>query len=246
MGDLLINAPDAMLFVNQKGEIIKANDKAHELFEYEAGTLEGLNVDALLQEDQRSAHRVKRKTFAKAGVPRDMSRGRTLEIYTHKNNKRYVEINLGISGKNEDQIITATVRDVTSRVMLEKERNLAEEILREALETIPDGFVIYDAEDKLVVCNSAYKRIYDASASLMVPGVKFEDIIRYGVANNQYPAAGDTDEAKEEWIRQRVAQHINPSEVILQFTDKGRWLKIDERKTVSGHIVGVRTDVTDI
>lgn len=244
--DLLINAPDAMLFVNQKGEIIKANDKAHELFEYEAGTLEGLNVDALLQEDQRSAHRVKRKTFAKAGVPRDMSRGRTLEIYTHKNNKRYVEINLGISGKNEDQIITATVRDVTSRVMLEKERNLAEEILREALEAIPDGFVIYDAEDRLVICNSAYKKIYEASSPAMVPGAKFEDIIRYGVANNQYPAAGDTDEAKEEWIRQRVAQHINPSEVILQFTDKGRWLKIDERKTVSGHIVGVRTDVTDI
>ncbi len=244
--DLLISAPDAMLFVNHKGEIIQANEKAYGLFECEAGTLEGLNVDALLQEDQRSDHRAKRKAFAKAGVPRDMSRGTPLEIYTQKNNKRYVEINLGVSGTNEDQIITAMVRDVTNRVMLEKERNLAEEILREALETIPDGFVIYDAQDRLVICNSAYKKIYEASSPAMVPGAQFEDIIRYGVAHNQYPAAGDTDESKEEWIRQRVAQHFNPSEVILQFTDQGRWLKIDERKTVSGHIVGVRTDVTDI
>ena len=119
----------------------------------------------------------------------------------------------------------------------------AEQRLIDAIEAIPEGFALYDAEDRLVLCNRRYRELYRVSAPAIVPGNTFEQIIRYGVERGQYAeAAGRV----EEWVAERVHQHRHPSDSIEQLLGSQRWLRIEERITSEGGVVGVRMDITDI
>ncbi|MGB0671926.1 MAG: ATP-binding protein, partial [Rhodospirillales bacterium] len=62
----------------------------------------------------------------------------------------------------------------------------------------------------------------------------------------QYPEAGKTDETREAWIRDRVERHRNPTGAVIQRLIDGRYLRIDERRTDDGGIVGIRTDISDL
>ena len=135
--------------------------------------------------------------------------------------------------------VEARTRDLEeSQQVAEKAGNL----LREAVSSIAEGFTIYDENDRLVLCNEAYLKIYAASRDLIVPGRTFEDIVRRGAERGQYPdAVGRVDT----WVRQRVAQHQNANgEVLEQQLADGRWLMIVEYRTPSGYIVGNRVDIS--
>ncbi|TRZ66967.1 MAG: PAS domain-containing protein, partial [Rhodocyclaceae bacterium] len=120
------------------------------------------------------------------------------------------------------------------------------QLLQEAVSSVAQGFTIYDAADRLVLCNEAYLNLYDMSGDAIVPGTTFEEILRQGVKRGQYK-----DEAAiadpEAWVRQRIAQHrAADGEVIEQNLGDGRWLLAVEYRTASGHIVGNRTDITKL
>lgn len=119
----------------------------------------------------------------------------------------------------------------------------AEQRLIDAVDALPDGLVFYDEEDRLVLCNQRYKEIYSESADLIVPGARFEDIIRGGVERGQYPEALGIE---EEWIRERVTIHQNPGEPIEQELPGDRWLRIQEGRTSDGGRIGFRFDVTKL
>ena len=117
-------------------------------------------------------------------------------------------------------------------------------LLSESISSIAQGFTIYDDEDRLVQCNEAYLKFYEASRDLIVPGNTFEMIVRRGAERGQYSeAVGNVDA----WVRQRVAQHQNANgQVIEQKLADGRWLMIVEHRTPSGFIVGNRIDITEL
>ena len=116
------------------------------------------------------------------------------------------------------------------------------EQLRAAVETLPDGFVLYDRDDRLVICNSKYKEIYTASAPAMIPGARFEDILRYGLRHGQY---ADGVGREEEWLAERMRLHDQAAESLEQHLADGRWLRILERHTPDGGRVGLRIDITN-
>lgn len=127
----------------------------------------------------------------------------------------------------------------------EAEQKLLENdlLLRSAIETIGEAFVIYDANDRLSFCNDKYRELYELSAPVIEVGRSFEEIIRYGAERGQYPAATGK---VEKWIAERLAMHQASNTEIIQHLQNGRWLKIRERKTPAGHIVGIRMDVTEL
>jgi PAS domain S-box-containing protein len=118
------------------------------------------------------------------------------------------------------------------------------QLLREAVSSIAQGFTIYDENDRLMVCNEAYKEFYEASRDLIVPGNSFEEIVRRGAERGQYAeATGHIDE----WVAKRVAQHqAADGRVIEQQLGDGRWLLIVEHRTPSGYIVGNRIDISEL
>ncbi|WP_372425584.1 sensor domain-containing protein [Salinarimonas chemoclinalis] len=144
--------------------------------------------------------------------------------------------------------------DITERKRAEaaaaaemEKRAAAEGLLRDVLDTIPDAVAAYDADDRLVLFNQAYKDFYAASAPAITLGARFEDILRYGVAHGQYADAGDTPQAREAWLDRRIEMHReHPTDRVIQHLGDGRWLQVCERRSASGHTVGVRSDITSL
>ncbi len=153
-----------------------------------------------------------------------------------------VEIDARAMFIDGQRVLYCAARDITQRRQKEQQLIEAEALLRTSIETIGEAFVIFDAQDRLVYCNQQYRDVYSTSAPIMEPGRSFEEIIRYGVAHGQYPAAVGHE---EEWIAQRMANHHLSDQEWTQQLDNGRWLKIRERHTEGGLTVGFRIDVTE-
>ena len=118
------------------------------------------------------------------------------------------------------------------------------EILEEVIESIADGFVYYDANDRFVICNEAYRAGMEQFADALKPGVTFEEVARMRAESGRVTAAiGRIDE----WLRERLAAHRRQGQ--QHFTrnrsSDGRWILATEHKTRSGGTVIVRTDITD-
>ncbi len=244
---LLENAPDAMLFLDQDGKIDEGNRKAVKLLAFDNGGMRGRSIETLLpaikNTDIFSSWDVLLENLRQS----NSLEGLEAKVQNGKGITFDAEISVGFAGDTKSQQVILTLRDVTEKRQLQFERNLAEETLREAINTIPDGFAIYDAQDRLYLFNDAYAEIYSASAAALQIGTNFKEIIKFGLDNGQYPQAGKTLEDQQKWMKERLEAHLDPEpKTIIQQTSEGRWLKITERRTPSGLIVGIRTDVTDI
>jgi diguanylate cyclase (GGDEF)-like protein len=140
--------------------------------------------------------------------------------------------------------VTEIVLQREAMTEAQQQAQAARTLLDEALDALPDGFALFDADDRLVAANQRYREVYRESAPAIAPGASFESIVRYGLERGQYPQAeGD----REAWMAERLRRHREPDGVpILQHVAGERWLQIDERRTTSGGVAGVRTDVTEL
>ena len=129
------------------------------------------------------------------------------------------------------------------RERVEDERATARRTLENALESMSDGFVMFDSDDRLIACNSRYKDFYKISAPFIVPGALFDDIMREGALRGQYPQAqGDI----ETFVAQSKAFHRGNHPPMERLLPDGRWVLITERRTPDGGVVGIRTDITPL
>ena len=125
----------------------------------------------------------------------------------------------------------------------EIERSRARAMLDNAIESMSDGFVMWDRDDRLVTCNRQFRQMYRLSAEFIRPGARFEDIVRGGSQRGQYPQAGDDI---EDFVRRTVAWHHSNDGPMERELPDHRWILITERKTPDGGIVGIRTDISDL
>ena len=156
----------------------------------------------------------------------------------------------------EDKIRERTRRLETALRELEKsnrELSIAKEQtetaqtrLMEAVESISEGFVHFDADDRLVLCNTKFLELWSDGkhdiGKVLRPGVSFREISRWTVETGLIVDDGDPDE----WLRGRLYRHSNPSDPHVVHLARGRWLQIRERQTRDGGTVGIYTDITAI
>ncbi len=151
------------------------------------------------------------------------------------------------------------VTDITQRRQVADEESRSRQLLRDAVEAISEGFTLYDSDDRLVLCNEKYRQLYALSSDLMVPGARFEDIIRIGAERGQYADAIGRTEA---WVTHQLALRRAHGRTLEESGDPrpgarrpddrmvelrlgdGRWLLVSDRPTRDGGIVGIRTDIT--
>lgn len=244
LGLILDTAPDAILTFNERGVIETSNATAGQIFGLSATDVPGLHLNRLIIRRDADGREVSEDRVWEIAASGSVSgalfgvRGWVEEFP--------VEISIAEGAVGDRRLFTAIVRDISARVATEAARRRAEDILKVALDTIPEGFVVYDDHDRLVICNEAYRTIYAASAPAIHPESTFEEILRYGLSRGQYPQAGYTPEERQRWLMQRLRLHRNPSGPLMQQTSDGRWLRIEERLTEQGYVVGLRTDVTDL
>jgi PAS domain S-box-containing protein len=134
--------------------------------------------------------------------------------------------------------------EVTARKTAEQAAlQQSERRLTDAIETISEGFSLYDTEDRLVLGNYKYAELFDHGEGAPKPGMTYEEIIRGAVAHGLIQ---DAKGRADGWLRQRLAEHRHPGEPLLQHRSDGRWLQISERRTETGGTVAVYSDLTEI
>ena len=131
--------------------------------------------------------------------------------------------------------------DISDEVEADRRIRRSEALFLDAAESMSDGFALYDGDDRLVMCNHRYREILAPTAAQVVPGVRFEELLRASLGN--VPLADDAGNA-EKWIQHRLELHRNPPSVIETHRADGSWLQIAERRTEDGGIVVIMTDIT--
>ncbi len=240
---IMASLSDGILVLTAEGRVAFCNPAAAEILSGEADVLKGARVHELLGE-----------CIAEDCEPLAADRHPLVVALADGQPLKSTVIGLGspVRWISLGAVFVTDPADGTQRVIVSladiTERKLAQEVLKEAIESIPDGFVVYDHHDRLVSSNKAYSGLYSASSPAIKSGATFESILRFGLERGQYPAAGTTKESKEAWVAERLERHRRPDsgEEIVQQLEDGRWVQIREMVTHSGYLVGFRTDITQI
>src|SRR3982075_1393232 len=124
--------------------------------------------------------------------------------------------------------------DITEQKSLAEKTVEADLRLRDAIETIPEAFVLWDSEDRLVLCNSHFQRLHKLPDSAGTPGTSYETVIEVGSMPEVRPRLHEAG-AQAPGARTFEAQ-----------LDDGSWLHISERRTKDGGYVLVGNDITRI
>ncbi|MEZ5788906.1 MAG: histidine kinase dimerization/phospho-acceptor domain-containing protein, partial [Xanthobacteraceae bacterium] len=124
--------------------------------------------------------------------------------------------------------------DITEQKSLVEKTVAADLRLRDAIETIPEAFVLWDAENRLVLCNSNFQELHNLSDEAITAGTSYEAVL----------AAG-RQHVTRTIVNERGATILGARTFETQLDD-GRWLQISERRTKDGGYVSVGTDITAI
>jgi two-component system cell cycle sensor histidine kinase PleC len=122
--------------------------------------------------------------------------------------------------------------DITEQKSLVEKTVAADMRLRDAIETIPEAFVLWDADNRLVLCNSNFQELHNLPDQAITVGASYEAVVAAGsqpVVRNKIVAGGPTVPGARTFEAQ---------------LEDGRWLHISERRTKDGGYVSVGTDIT--
>ncbi|MEM0948818.1 MAG: EAL domain-containing protein, partial [Pseudomonadota bacterium] len=133
--------------------------------------------------------------------------------------------------------------DITSQVRSRQRAEKAEQRLRDAIEALPAGFWLFDADDRLIMFNERYKNMFTRSAGALSRGTTYEDVLRYGLQQGQYPEAEGREEA---WLAEVLETRGRNGYELEYQLDNGRWIRSFNSPTSEGGYVGFRIDITEL
>jgi len=122
--------------------------------------------------------------------------------------------------------------DITEQKSLVEKTVAADMRLRDAIETIPEAFVLWDADNRLVLCNSNFQELHNLPDEAITVGASYESVVAAGsqpVVRNKITTGGPAVPGARTFEAQ---------------LEDGRWLHISERRTKDGGYVSVGTDIT--
>jgi len=120
----------------------------------------------------------------------------------------------------------------------------AETRLRSAIAAFNEGFVFYDRNERLVLCNARFKELYPKSAPSMVPGATLEAVFRHGMAHGEFPDMGKDPEA---WLQKELKRaRLRESNMFERLLEDGRWLLVSRSPLPDGGFVSIITDLSQL
>ncbi|MEO5338438.1 MAG: PAS domain S-box protein [Magnetospirillum sp. WYHS-4] len=154
------SAVDAIVSTNAIGQVVAWNSGAARVFGYEEADILGHNVDILIPERLRSAHREGMSRFAQTGISRILGEPTEFVALRRHGGEFPIELALSCWDMDGKPFFTAIVRDITERKLAEERLRHSEEILRSVIDTSLDCIVTIDHQGRLVEFNPAAESVF--------------------------------------------------------------------------------------
>ncbi len=240
--ELFDAAPDAIVVVDERGVIASANKRTEDIFGWSRAELIGQPIERLVPERLHVGHRVERTRYITSPTTRPMGSGKELLARRRDGTEFPVEISLSPLKTDGGLLVSSIIRDVSERHRLEAEARRTADHLRSAVESIHDAFALFDADDRLVLCNSTYREIFGRGLDGGINGHRYEEILDAAFADGMF----DHDGESRATLRERsLAHHARPGAPFDLITASGRNLRVSERHTPEGGTVVIVWDLTD-
>ncbi|HWM49131.1 MAG TPA: ATP-binding protein [Xanthobacteraceae bacterium] len=139
-----------------------------------------------------------------------------------------------VTNQASDPHLIGIAVDVTEQKVLVEKTAAADIRLRDAIETIPEAFVLWDAENRLVLCNSNFQTLHNLPDEVIKAGTPYEVVVAAG----RKPVVLHKIETE--------ASAAAGARIFEAQLDDRRWLHISERRTKDGGYVSVGTDITNL
>ena len=114
--------------------------------------------------------------------------------------------------------------------------------LRQAIDAMGESMAFFDSDDRLVAWNARYAELNGGSPGLLTPGRAFVELLRADLEQGRYPDAVDREDS---WLEDRLERR-RAAHSFEQRTRDGRWLRVDDRRTIDGGTISVCVDVTEL
>ncbi len=125
-----------------------------------------------------------------------------------------------------------------------REAQAARQNLANAIETVQDGFALFDPADRMVMCNSRFGLQFGDVHPRLVPGLGFVDYV--DLISRSGDLALKPGETPQTWAQARIRRHSDRDVVLNVPLMQDRWLQVSEHRTRDGGTVILQTDLTDI
>ncbi|MEQ8815783.1 MAG: ATP-binding protein [Thalassobaculum sp.] len=135
-----------------------------------------------------------------------------------------------------------TGRDITDLIQAEQRASETDTRLMHAVDSRSEGLSFWDADDRLVMCNQAYRVQSGKAGHVLVPGVSWLDYVQASLAAGEIPAAIGRE---DEWLAERIEQRRQIPYTIEVFRSE-RWLLIREQQTPDGGRLITVTDISEL
>jgi PAS domain S-box-containing protein len=231
---VLEGAPDAILLADMSGVLQFVNRQAEAMFGYTRAELLGQPIELLVPSALRASHGALRQRYMQQPAARPMGLQSALWAQRKDGSQLAVEVSLSPVRTAHGSFVASAVRDVSERKRQEAAERLANQRLRSAVESIQTMFALFDAEDRLVLCNSAFRQLFVGDAAPVVQRTFCELLAAV------CKLFADPTAAAARWN----AYHQDPQGLLELTTATGTVLRIAERATPEGGRVTTMWDVS--
>lgn len=237
---LLDTAPDAMVVVDADAKILLVNVQTEKLFGHSREDLIGHSLDILIPERFRPTHGAHVARFFTNPGARPMGSG--LQLFGRRKDGTEIPIEVSLSPLRTEtgMTVSAAIRDITERKRLEAVAKVNADRLTSAVESIQDGFALFDDHGKLVLCNSVYRRLVGTTLPGALIGRTYEELL--DVWMNDLVFKDDAERVRFRKDRLIAEGDARTSDV---HTRDGRSLRVTDRRTPEGGVVKTIWDVSE-
>ncbi|MBF0380511.1 MAG: response regulator [Magnetococcales bacterium] len=247
---ILQTALDGIITIDQKGIIQSANASLENIFGYPPGLLVGENVSILIPSPDKERHDGFLTQYIKTGKKNIIGSIREVEGIRRDGVCFPLELSVSefrIGGKI---YFTGILHDITKRKKDKerlnktyKELKKSEQLLTMSLESIHDGFAIFDSSNSLIMWNAAFYDLHDKVSDIIDKGTTYGEILRVGSMRGQYTKSLSSS---DHISFQQSAKSDKPLEIFEEEFSGSRWIRISENQMDDNGMVVVYTDITSL
>lgn len=243
---IISSSQDALITINDEGRVLEFNPAAERMFGHKRSDVIGQTMSALcIPEEYRARHDASFARMLETGFFKSPY-GRFESEALRADGERFpVEITISAANVGDRVIVAGAIRDISERRAAEAERLRLTKLLDEAIESLPHGFSVVDAEHNIALCNSAFARPYGVDKDDIIGMPREEAIRHFAERAKRFDGATLHRQPFEDDVRmiadRMPTSDVDPIEIEMQ---DGSWWLVTGNKISDGGYVTVRTDIT--